>query len=106
MNQSMTDIDGRRCLTVLPGLAVISELAYLAIVFSSQSLHETGTGGHSLLTLLALFAGTFGIYLYAIWIAGRVRHDGRLLWLIAGSGVIFRLTVLFSDPIEEIDLYR
>lgn len=106
MTHSAADFGGRRSLAVLAGLAFVSELAYLAVVSSSQSLHETGTGGQSLLTLLALFAGTFGIYLFAIRIAGRAPQDGRLFWTIVASGLIFRLTLLLSDPIEEIDLYR
>lgn len=106
MNHTAADIIRRRSLTALAGLACISELAYLAIVSSSQSLHETGAGGHSLLTLLALFAGTFGLYLVAIGVAARAPQERRLLWLIVGSGFIFRITLLLSDPIEEIDLYR
>lgn len=103
MNAALGD---RRSLIGLVCLAGISELAYLAVVISSQSLHETGTGSHSLLILLALFAGAFAAYLIAIRIAGRVRQDGRLVLLIVGAGVLFRLTLLVSDPIEEIDLYR
>jgi hypothetical protein len=106
MSHASADIRPRRGLTALAGLAFVSELAYLAVVAGSQSLHETRTGGHSLLTLLALFAGTFGVHLIAIRIAARAPQDRRLVWLIVGSGMIFRLTLLLSDPIEEIDLYR
>ena len=106
MYQSTADIFGRRSLFALAVLACMSELAYLAILFSSQSLHEAGTGRHTLLTLLALFAAAFGVYLLAIRIADRAPQEGRLLRLIVGAGVVFRLTLLFSDPIEEIDLYR
>lgn len=106
MNQTVYDIGRGRSLTVLAGLAGVSELAYLAVVSSSQSLHEAGTGGPSLLTLLGLFAGAFCVYLFAIRIAARAPQNGRLVWLIAVSGFIFRLTLLVSDPIEEIDLYR
>ncbi|MBW3599467.1 MAG: hypothetical protein KY475_19620, partial [Planctomycetes bacterium] len=56
--------------------------------------------------LLALFALQFGLYLGAIWLARRARQDGRLLALIVAAAVAFRVTLLFSDPIEEIDLYR
>jgi hypothetical protein len=106
MNRLPAEIVDRRSFTALAVLALVSELAYLTVVASSQSLHEAGTGGHSLLTLLALFAGTFGAYLLAIRIAVRAPQDRRLVWLIVGSGTIFRLTLLLSDPIEEIDLYR
>jgi hypothetical protein len=38
--------------------------------------------------------------------ASRARQDGRLLAVIVVASVAFRITLLFSDPIEEIDLYR
>jgi hypothetical protein len=106
MSHTTANIGGRRILRELAGLACVSEVTYLAVVFSSQSLHEAGTGDHSLLTLLALFAGTFALYLLAIRRVSRAPQDGRLLCLIVGAGVLFRLTLLLSDPIEEIDLYR
>ena len=49
---------------------------------------------------------TFGVYLVAIRLASRATESRQLFWLIVGSGFIFRLTLLLSDPIEEIDLYR
>lgn len=106
MKRSMAENSGRRNLATLAGLACISELAYLTVVCSSQSLHEAGTGGHSLLTLLALFAATFAVYLLAIRVAARATQGGPLLGLVVGAGIVFRLTLLLSDPIEEIDLYR
>ena len=77
-------------LNVLVALAGISEVAYMLVVFFGQSLHVEATGKHSLIVVLALFA----------------RQDRRLLGVIAIAAVIFRVTLLFSDPIEEIDLYR
>lgn len=103
---SSADCSNRRALLALAGLAGGSELIYLAVVLSSQSLHETGTGGHSLLTLLALFGSAFGMYLLAVRIASRARQCRGLVGLIVAASVLFRLTLLFSDPIEEIDLYR
>lgn len=106
MNFSSADDSNRRALLTLAGLAGVSELVYLAVVLSSQSLHEAGTGGHSLLTLLALFGLAFGVYLLGIHVASRAPDDRRVLWLVVGAGILFRVTLLFSDPIEEIDLYR
>lgn len=106
MDQSGAQACGPRNLVKLVCLAGVSELIYLAVVFSSQSLHEAGTGGHYLPSLLGLFAGAFAVYLFAIRIASCAPQEGRLLWLIVGAGVLFRLTLLLSDPIEEIDLYR
>ena len=95
-----------RELSLLAGLAGISWAAYLAIVLSAQSLHEAGTGRHSLLILLALFGFTFACYLVAIRITLRAAETRRLLVLIVTAGTLFRVTLLFSHTIEEIDLYR
>jgi hypothetical protein len=81
-------------------------LCYLAVAFSARSLHEAGSGDHALLTLLALFGVAFGLHLVAIRTGLRV-PDGRSLLAIVWIGaVVFRLTLLLSDSIEEIDLYR
>jgi len=106
MSDSPEVHDRRRSLIALIALACALEMIFLGVVFSSQSLHETGTGSHSLLALLALFGTAFAFYLLAVRIATRARQDSRLLWTIVGAAVLFRLTLLLSDPIEEIDMYR
>lgn len=90
----------------LTWLALASWAVYLAITLAGQSLHEEGSGRHSLLALLALFAVAFAIYLAALRVAVRARQGGRLLAIILGAAALFRATMLFSDPIEEIDIYR
>jgi hypothetical protein len=91
---------------MLVALAAVSELAYLCVLLFGQSLHVEGAGKHSLLTILALFALAFVCYLSAMKVALSARQDGRLLAVISVAAVMFRVTLLFSDPIEEIDLYR
>lgn len=95
-----------RPLGILTILGFVSWLAYLVIALCAQSLHEEGSGSHSLLTLLALFGLAFGCYLAAIRVALRAPQDRRLLATILMAGLVFRGTLLLSDPIEEIDLYR
>jgi hypothetical protein len=95
-----------RSVVQLAGLAAISWAAYLAIVLSAQSLHEAGSGRHSLLVLLALFCVAFVCYLAAIRVALRAAQTRRLLALIVTTAILFRVTLLFSRTIEEIDLYR
>ena len=56
--------------------------------------------------VLLLFGLAFAIYLISIQIASRTRHDPRMIWLIVGAAVVFRLTVFFSLPIQEVDIYR
>lgn len=82
-----------------------SWLCYLAIACSARSLHESEAHGHDLLVLLALFGVAFGLYLTAIRIATATTNRWFLAILWIGA-VAFRLTLLLSDPIEEIDLYR
>jgi hypothetical protein len=93
-------------LGLLVMLAVASWVCYLAVALGRQSLHEEGTADHSLLTILALFGIAFLCYLESLRIALCARQDGRLLAVIVGAAVAFRVTMLFSDPVEEIDLYR
>lgn len=81
-------------------------LCYLAIGFSARSLHESGSGDHALLTLLALFGVAFGLHLVAIRTVIRVPDGRSLLAIVWVGAVVFRLTLLLSDSIEEIDLYR
>lgn len=87
-------------------LAAASALAYAAIARSGQSLHEEGTGGPSLLTILGLFGLCFACYLASIRIAIRSSPSRMLMAIIIGGGLVFRGLLLFADPIEEIDIYR
>ena len=90
----------------LAALAAVSGLAYLLISFSSQSLYISESGRHSLLYLLGLFGVACVGYGLAIREALRLPQDRRLVGMIVGSAVAFRLILLFSNPIEEIDIYR
>jgi hypothetical protein len=96
----------RRPGTVLCGLAIVSWLAYIAIASLGQSLHEAASGDNSLLLQLGLFGVAFACYLAAIRVGIQMPSSRRLLALIVVPAVVFRLTLLFSDPIEEIDIYR
>ena len=90
----------------LVGLGFGCWLCYLGVAVSARSLHESGSGDHLLLGLLALFGVAFGLYVLALRVAIRLPDDRRLLAIVWTGAVVFRLTLLLSDPIEEIDLYR
>ncbi len=81
-------------------------LCYLVVAFSTRSLHESGSGNHALLGLLVLFGVAFGLHLLALRVAIRLPDDRRLLAILWTGAIVFRLTLLQSDSIEEIDLYR
>lgn len=87
-------------------LGIASWLCYLAIALSARSLHISRSGDHALLGQLTLFAAAFGLYLAGVRVVRRAsdhRHVMSMVWI---GAVLFRLTLLVSDPIEEIDLYR
>lgn len=102
----LAEFGGRDRLVGLTVVAGISWLIYLAIALSAQSLHEAVSGRHSLLVLLALFGGAILCYAVAIPLAKRAEQGKSLLMLIVAAAVLFRVTALFSNPIEEVDLYR
>jgi len=97
---------GRRPLVTLSVLALASLGAYAAVARVGRSLHAAGPGGLPLPAILGLFGVAFGGYAAAIRVAVGARQDGRLLALIVAASVAFRITLLFSDPIAEVDLYR
>lgn len=59
-----------------------------------------------ILAVLAVFAVLFLIYLAAIRFARQARQDRHLLAVIIGGAVLLRVVVLFSLPIQEVDIYR
>lgn len=85
---------------------VCSWLCYVAIAFSSRSLHESNSHDHGLIILLVLFGLAFGLYITALRIAMGMSPSQWLLPMLWIGAIAFRLTLLLSDPIEEIDLYR
>ncbi len=97
----------RRYLGILTVLALASCLAYAAIaVLSRQFVDGRPDIERPLLTVLGLLGVAFACYLAAIATAVRARDNRRLLGMIVGGSVVFRLTMLGSWPIQEVDIYR
>jgi len=106
MSPSATLGSERRGLWQLACLAGITWLLYLAITLSARSLYISESGSHRVLVLLGLFGLACGCYFAAIRIAQSSPQTGSLMALIVTAGVLFRATMVLSNPIEEIDLYR
>jgi hypothetical protein len=106
MSPSATLGSERRGLWQLACLAGITWLLYLAITLSARSLYISESGSHRVLVLLGLFGLACGCYFAAIRIALCSPQTRSLLALIVTAGVLFRATMVLSNPIEEIDLYR
>ncbi|WP_246146852.1 hypothetical protein [Rubripirellula lacrimiformis] len=91
-------------LAILAGLSicVYGVIAALSWQFDSDSV----TTERPIIAVLGLFAVAFACYLGAIRIAWRTRHSARMLKLVVGSAIVFRVVMLFTLPIQEVDIYR
>lgn len=88
-------------------LAVLQTVLYGAIyalhdAFQYDSIEQQ----RPILLVLALFAVIFVLYLFAIRVATRCPITSQLAWVILVSAFVFRLVLLTTSPIQEIDYYR
>jgi hypothetical protein len=86
----------------LASLAVYSAIAWL----SRQFVFGEGHAERPIVAVLGLLGVAFTLYLTALALAVRLPQDRRLLWWIIAPAILFRLVLLFSQPIQEIDIYR
>lgn len=92
---------------ILVGLALFSAIIYGMITHLSERFRLEFRGvDRPLIFVLLLFGSAFLLYLASIFFAVKTKQDGKLTLLIFGAAIIFRLTVLFSTPIQEVDIYR
>ena len=88
-------------------LAVLSTCLYGVIALLSWRFDfDSPTTLRPIVPVLILFAMAFAGYLFAIQLARRARQDWRLVSLIVWTSFLFRVVLLFSVPIQEIDIYR
>ena len=87
--------------------AFLSTILYGAIALLSWRFGFYTEGvERPIIAVLSLFAATFGIYLIAIASVKRLRLDSQSTKIIVGAAILFRVVMLFSLPIQEVDLYR
>jgi len=102
-----TDLARWRRVWLLIPLALFSWFIYVGVAhFSERFVYGQGYTERPIREVLGLFAVAFVLYLVALWVAtGAPRGRGLLLaiWLPA---ILFRLTLLPTTPIQEIDIYR
>lgn len=80
---------------------------YVAILWISPQFKLAVPGPkRPILTTLSLLAGAFVLYLLALWAASRCVQGSKLTFWIFAFAIAFRLTLLFSPPIQEVDLHR
>ncbi len=85
----------------------LSFLVYAGIAWLSHAfIYGQGHLQRPLLLFVALSAVAFVLYFFTLRILLRGSQDRHDLWLLLGFAVIFRVTLLFSSPIQEDDFYR
>ncbi len=91
-------------LAILAGLSisVYGIISLLSWRFDFDSV----TTDRPIVAVLCLFAVAFACYLGAIRIAWRTNQSAGILKLVIGSAIVFRVVMLFSLPIQEVDIYR
>jgi len=98
---------GRGGLLLLAVLALLSWFAYLGIaLLSRRFILGQGHTERPILLVLSLLAAAFVLHLVALGIALRRRQDWPLWGVIVLGSVAFRVTLVPSVPIQEIDIYR
>lgn len=94
-------------LGVLVLLAVISCILYGTVAaLSGYFYYGSPEVERPIIQVLILFAAAILVYLMAIWVAARARQGRWLVGVILVSSLAFRITLLPSTPIQEIDIYR
>ncbi len=94
-------------LVVVVVAGCVSAAVYIAVaVLSRQFTYGSSHLERPIPTVLGLLALAFVWYLVALWAAVRSPESRRLLGVIVLGSVLFRLVLVFSWPIQEIDIYR
>lgn len=88
-------------------LAIVQLLVYAWLVFLSRSFgYDAPTLGRPIPLVVGLFGFNFGLHLISLWFALRFRSGNKLVVAILLPALAFRMTLLFSEPIQEVDIYR
>lgn len=99
--------DERRMWACLFGLAGGQAVLYSVMLFLSREfIHGQDLEHRPIIAVVALFAACFVLYIASIVVALRIHSKHRigsfvLLWAIGFRGIL-----LFSQPIQEVDIYR
>ena len=91
-------------------LAILAIVQLVIYVFLTNLSEKFGIDGdHKLRPIrlvLVLLASAFGLHLLSLLMAIRLPDTKQLAWGVIGIAIVFRIVVLFSQPIQEVDIYR
>ena len=93
------------CLLVIFGL-LSAAIYYQVYELSVHFDYYAPAIGRPIIDFLWWFAAAFAIYAIAAYVARRSKQDWRLVAVIFGFSILFRAILVFSTPIQEVDIYR
>lgn len=99
--------DPRHRLRWLAALAVAQGCLYAVLTgLSHQFDVGTPVRDRPIVAVLGLLGACFALYIASLVLVLRCRPTVRLATVVIGSAIVLRLILLFSTPIQEIDIYR
>ena len=105
--QHVDGASGARSIRTLAVMAILSICFYgLIAVLSWRFGFDSIPAQRPIVPVLLLFAGAFVAYLIAIREVRLAPRDRRTTGMIIWAAIVFRVVMLFSVPIQEIDIYR
>ena len=97
----------RILLILLTVLGLITAGCYVCLYQLSQKFtYDSVHADRPIILVLSFFAAAFLVYLAAIWVSKRATQNGMLVGVIVGFALLFRVVMVFSYPIQEVDIYR
>ena len=98
---------GRLAFVLVVVSGCVSAAVYVAVaMLSRQFTYGSSHVERPIPTLLGLLGLAFALYLVALWAAVRSPDSRRLLGAIVLGSVLLRLVLVFSWPIQEVDIHR
>ena len=73
---------------------------------SADFVYGLDHGLRPILLVVCLLAVAFVLHLLSLRLALRFSHQRKLWWTIIAGACLFRCILLFSAPIQEVDIYR
>jgi hypothetical protein len=88
-------------------LSLIQTLLYGSLYFLTDSFaYDSPEQSRPILAMLSVFAGSFVVYVAAVFVALRCPATPRLIGIVVFGSLVFRGILLPTAPLLEIDIYR
>jgi len=89
-------------------LLVIAQavLYFIVTALSRRFGYEEPFGQRPIPAVLGLLTACFGLHLLSLKIALRIGNQRQIVVMVLCAAAVFRGIMLFSEPIQEIDIYR